>query len=269
MSTRGFIGRITNKPGKALKWKAVYNHWDSHVETLGKTLYNLRNGHFKGDTGAMLKVLVDECKHGWNTINGCDFNLPPAPRIDHNLEICKHCNKPFWSHYKQYYGGKNKYWIKARKPKCPKSVNGGYLLTYHIPEAIELPRHPECYAKGNGRVTEKNASKVGCEYGYLFTSDGNTMVVVSSYCENGDKMVGYFGCGNPNAEWKIIGEVNLNFPEPDWKKIPLFQKEVDRAKYEEAIKKQKEIDEKELVAKKVENKAKEEFKKTVVYGLMG
>ena len=45
------------------------------------------------------------------------------------------------------------------------------------------------------------------------------MVILSSYCKNGDKMIGAFGCGDPNAIWKPIAEIDLDGKEPDWEKI--------------------------------------------------
>jgi len=68
-------------------------------------------------------------------------------------------------------------------------------------------------------ITEKNAAGSGCEYAYAFTKDGATMVVLSSYCENGAKMIGMFGMGDSAAEWKPIGVVDLNGEEPDWGEI--------------------------------------------------
>ena len=72
MSTRGAITRIGAPEG----FVGVYHHWDSYPTGLGATLFRLRNGHFRGDTAAMLKVLIDEHPAGWSTTNDKDFNLP-------------------------------------------------------------------------------------------------------------------------------------------------------------------------------------------------
>lgn len=38
-------------------------------------------------------------------------------------------------------------------------------------------------------------------------------------------MIGMFGCGDPDAKWKVIGEIDLDNPnEPDWKSEPIKQK---------------------------------------------
>ena len=83
---------------------------------------------------------------------------------------------------------------------------------------------PQCYCHGDRHekktyVTEKDASDIGCEYVYAFTKDGKKMIILSSYCKNGDKMIGAFGCGDPNAIWKPIAEIDLDGKEPDWEKI--------------------------------------------------
>lgn len=72
MSTRGVIGRATPSG-----WKGRYHHWDSYPKGLGKTLFALANGHFKGDLKGMMKVLIDD-HTGWSTINGKDFKWPPG-----------------------------------------------------------------------------------------------------------------------------------------------------------------------------------------------
>lgn len=56
MGTRGAIGRDLGRG----HFKAVYHNWDSYTTALGSTLFNIRNGHFKGDTQAMLKYLIDD-----------------------------------------------------------------------------------------------------------------------------------------------------------------------------------------------------------------
>lgn len=60
----GFIGRLHQNVG------------NPHI--LGKALYRLRNGHFGGDTAAMLRVLIDEHPAGWSDITDKDFALAPG-----------------------------------------------------------------------------------------------------------------------------------------------------------------------------------------------
>jgi len=72
MSTRALIARKTDNG-----WEARYHHWDGYPAGLGKTLYDLHNGHFCGDAKKMLKVLIDE-HEAWSTINDADFNIEPG-----------------------------------------------------------------------------------------------------------------------------------------------------------------------------------------------
>lgn len=79
---------------------------------------------------------------------------------------------------------------------------------------------PQCYCHGDRKekgsvITQANASDCGCEYAYVF--DGDTMLIQSSYCPSGEKMIGMFGCGDPAATWQNIAVINLNGSEPDWK----------------------------------------------------
>jgi len=180
MSTRGGIVRLTSKEKEPITFIGVYHHWDSYVSALGKTLFNLNKGFFKGDTEAMLKVLIDEHQAGWSTINDKDFSLTPGYRNDDY-------NRP-----------------------------ANVSLTDYLDS---LPKQPQCYCHGDRKekaqvLTEKNASDCGCEYVYAFT--GNTMLILSSYCEDGHKMIGAFGMGDPNATWKVIGEVDLKGKAPRW-----------------------------------------------------
>jgi len=86
---------------------------------------------------------------------------------------------------------------------------------------------PQCYCHGDRKekghvITEKNASECGCEYIYAFTPDGKTMMILSSYCDDGAKMIGFFGQGDPDAKWYVIGELNLNGKAPkNWEARPL------------------------------------------------
>ena len=76
MSTRGCIARLQKRD--PLEFKGVYHHWDSYPSGLGQKLFHIRNQEFKGDTAAMLKVLIDQHPAGWSTIVGADFDLRPG-----------------------------------------------------------------------------------------------------------------------------------------------------------------------------------------------
>ena len=84
-------------------------------------------------------------------------------------------------------------------------------------------RGPECYCHGDRHeetqvVTEKNAADIGCEWVYAF-NDKNQMVVLSSYNEDGKKMIGMFGMGNPDARWCVKAIIDLDGTEPDWENL--------------------------------------------------
>lgn len=164
MGTRSVIARSTGSG-----FKGVYHHWDGYPSGLGATLFELFNGHFKHDSGAMLKYLIDDHPAGWSTINSADFSQPP---------------------------GFEEAGFKTDGPHC--YCHGG--------------RHEE----GN-ELTHETASGCGCEWAYVF--DGDTMEVYSSYRQNGDKMIGFFGCGDDKANWWKIASVDLRGEEPDWKAI--------------------------------------------------
>jgi len=81
---------------------------------------------------------------------------------------------------------------------------------------------PQCYCHDDRHeagfaVTHKNAAQSGIEYAYLFR--GAQMVIAGSFCGSGNKMIGMFGCGDPDAVWSVIAEINLDGPEPDWKAL--------------------------------------------------
>lgn len=94
-------------------------------------------------------------------------------------------------------------------------------------------RGPNCYCHGSrsekGNVlTHKNASGCGCEWAYVFDGD-STMEIYSSYCNggrhDGAKMIGAFGCGDPDAKWVLCATVDLTAGKPDWEKCESPQSE--------------------------------------------
>jgi hypothetical protein len=81
---------------------------------------------------------------------------------------------------------------------------------------------PQCYCHGERDElgwwsTEKDASESGCEWAYVFKD--TTMLILSSYTSSGNKMIGMFGFGDPNATWKCVAMIDLDGEEPDWKAI--------------------------------------------------
>lgn len=85
------------------------------------------------------------------------------------------------------------------------------------------PPSPSCYCHGDRKeeaweVTEENASGAGCEWVYAFTAD-HRMLVLSSYTQSGQKMIGMFGCGDADAVWRITAVINLFGDEPDWERV--------------------------------------------------
>ena len=81
----------------------------------------------------------------------------------------------------------------------------------------------ECYCHG-GRaeeanpITEQNAAGCGCEWAYIFDGNGK-MEIQSSFRRNGHKMIGMFGCGDPESVWKAVAIVDLDGQEPNWEAI--------------------------------------------------
>jgi len=167
MSTRGCIARVGGK--EPLKFRGVYHHWDSYPSGLGRTLFRLWNTHFKGDTEAMLRVLIDSHPAGWSTVVERDFDL-----------------KPGWCDVRGQGGASN-------RPLC--YCHGG--------------RHEKGW-----QVSESNAAGSGVEYVYAFS--GSTMFILGSFCDDGSKMVGMFGYGDPGAAWRVLAEINLAGAQPNW-----------------------------------------------------
>lgn len=223
MSTRAVIARMSN--GNPLKFVGRYHHWDGYPSGLGAELYGLYRGHFDRDLDRMLAVLLDEHPAGWSTINDADWTLPIGFKDRNDPKIrCTVCDLPNWIHYKQYYDSKTySRFLPGVVDAIKASPTVTCLVMDHPFEQPDEPRGPECYCHGGRNepeqvFTEENAADSGCEYAYVF--DGTTMHVLSSYCPDGDKMIGAFGCGDPKSTWREIGTVDLKASEPDWDKLP-------------------------------------------------
>lgn len=219
MSTRSVIARKTEQG-----FQGVYHHWDGYPSGLGRTLYQAYNSHFGRDLDKMLVFLIDQHPAGWSTINGADWTLPAAPQAE-NHGPCVKCGLEQWMHYAQYYtadeGSERPVLLSILLQSMEKSkaqaVRDGrlYLLFDHDYQQPDVPHGPVPYTDEPWTVTEKNAADSGCEYAFVFT-DSKTMLVLSSYSDDGGKMIGMFGYGDPKAHWDIIAEVPLDGPEPDW-----------------------------------------------------
>lgn len=56
-------------------FKGRYLHWDNYFSGTGLTLLRILKENFRGDVKQMLKVLIDDHKAGWSTVNG-DWSKP-------------------------------------------------------------------------------------------------------------------------------------------------------------------------------------------------
>lgn len=99
-------------------------------------------------------------------------------------------------------------------------LSPGYInlvLDGQHPEA----KRPQCYCHGErhevvNEFTERDAAVAGCEWAYAFDGELRIMNVLASLHEDGTKMVGWFGMGDPKSLWSLAGRVELEGPEPDW-----------------------------------------------------
>lgn len=244
MSTRSVIARPTT-PGH---FSGRYHHWDGYPSGVGITLVELYNGFFKQDLGRMLKVLLDDHPAGWSTINGANFRLKPGYADDGFKGKCQDCGLPSDAHYIQTFVqlGKRGLVVK-RTALLHKALNAffgeserddramiihlkaladsgvqNYLIA-HRPNPVLLKdgqRRPACYCHGTRSeeawvCDDTNAAGSGCEYAYVLgtNENGDVMDVLSSYSrKSGHKMVGAFGMGDPDSEWRVIATVNLADP---------------------------------------------------------
>lgn len=95
---------------------------------------------------------------------------------------------------------------------------------FALPAGFDAKGGPKCYCHGSRSegphvVTEKTAAGCGCEWAYLFDEEKNRMYVCSAFHRDGNKAIGYFGCGDENAQWLPVANVDLNGAEPDWEAI--------------------------------------------------
>jgi len=76
-------------------------------------------------------------------------------------------------------------------------------------------------SRGDGTealLTQEDASSVGCEWAYAFDED-HSLVIMSSYRPDGEKMIGMFGMGDTEAVWREVARVPFNEPAPNWETL--------------------------------------------------
>lgn len=236
MSTRAAIARPTNDGEGEITFAGRYHHFDGYPTGLGAALFELYHTQFDRDLDKMLKVLIDDHPGGWSSVYG-DFSMEPGYRDDLNAGTCT-CGKRRNDHYCQYDRD-----AERHRKAYPCDPAGGYTrhLGHEFDESEESKRlaaiearRPNCYchgerSEGEHLITEENASGSGCEYVYVLkqTPDGAVMLILSSYTSIGSptgakdqKMIGFFGVGDEDAEWRPIGVVGLDREEaPDFSKI--------------------------------------------------
>ena len=210
MSTRSVIARKTGTG-----FTGVFHHWDGYPSGVGSKLFELYNKFFKCNLDNMLKALIDDAPAGWSTIIG-DWRLPWGMNHD-ATQRCLDCGRLNNLHYRQHYRTDPK---DLTLPPLPKDAANGILLLGHAPKVNnDLPHGPDAGLGdwSEDAYTELNAAGGGCEYAYVFDEKGQ-MAIMSAYY-GGKKMIGRFGFGDPNSEWKVFAVVDLKGKEPDWEKL--------------------------------------------------
>lgn len=170
----------------------------------------------------MLQYLIDVHPAGWSTINA-DWTIPAGVRPNDDYEICEICGKPNWAHYRQYYKENigspiPSAWELAGRPEIPECTGDSVLVLGHGCKRTPKRTGPEPFSGEAQPITNRNAAECGCEWAYVFDGNG-TMEIQASFRQNGRKMIGAFGCGDPESTWKTVAVVNLDGTEPDWKAI--------------------------------------------------
>lgn len=84
---------------------------------------------------------------------------------------------------------------------------------------------PECYchgsrSEGHRLISVEDAAPCGVEYVYLIEPEERRIRILSSFRADGSKMVGAFGCGDPDASWGEIGVIDLtDATEPEFARM--------------------------------------------------
>ncbi len=97
-----------------------------------------------------------------------------------------------------------------------------------IPQEETEAARPVCYCHGDRveetwEVTQENAAGSGCEWAYAFAPghqpEHDAMLILSSFQPSGQKMIGFFGQGDPQSIWAVVAVVGLQGDEPDWEAL--------------------------------------------------
>jgi hypothetical protein len=215
MSTRSAIAR-PNGDG----FTGVYHHWDGYPSGLGRTLFRLFRDQTIGSVGHTLDFLIDKHPAGWSTINGADWRY--SGHYDREYEICEECGRPSWQHYRQNYESRGLPKPNGTGPAAAPAWVFGHGPTNHD----DAPKPAESYSEREAwEVTEKNAAGSGCEWAYVIDEQAGTMRVLSSYWPEdgtnlaGAKMIGMFGMGKADAEWREVALIYLDSNEPNWEAL--------------------------------------------------
>lgn len=148
MGTRAIIGRVNDDGTDG--WKGRYHHWDGYPTGLGRRLWELWLIHFKGDTAAMMKFLIDDHPAGWSTILVGDFNQPAG---FHEYGV-QHEGEPPTSDFDAHRA-----WEEAQGPQC-----------YCHGDRHEGPMQLE---------TSEMALSTWCEYAYIFNEANHVMYILA------------------------------------------------------------------------------------------
>lgn len=153
MSTRAIIGRVNDDGSDG--WKGRYHHWDGYPRGLGQRLWELWLTHFKGDTAAMTKFLIDDHPAGWSSLLVCDMTKPAGFR---EMGVV-HPGEP----QKDDFRDSNAYWDAHR--------------------VWEAEQGPQCYCHGDRQEsasaleTSEQGADTWCEYAYIFNEKTNRMFI--------------------------------------------------------------------------------------------
>lgn len=80
MSTNATIARPADPsgPDAAYGWSVgVYVHYDGYPTGVGAAIFDALAAH-DGDVEATRRFLIDDETHGWSSLAGADFSLPPT-----------------------------------------------------------------------------------------------------------------------------------------------------------------------------------------------
>ncbi|CAM6031393.1 unnamed protein product, partial [Sphagnum compactum] len=236
MSTRSAIAICDKDFATTGNFKGNYHHWDGYPSGLGRTLWEIFQGtHYLGQkfttTKERLNYLIKAHPAGFSSINDV-HEYKAANALDVKEAIAEYLgrgHRDIAFANERYVVGKCKHCWNKQMPSDEaerKAIYKAYNEHNYCRGNGEAECH--CHGEWGGSVrdekkyviTQKNASYSGCEWVYAIDPATMKMYVMSSVNEDGSKMIGMFGSGNPDAQWKPVGVVDLNDPaEPDWDRV--------------------------------------------------